>query len=251
MHPSLKPIANAWLWTRPFYRAAADRRHTYTWAVDSRIRISHEYRFIYIRIPKAANTMLSHTLFQHVQGVTAASNSEAKNAFDRPSDLTSRDINHVLRDYHTFIFVRNPYERVLSAYLSKVRSTTREKKRYRDYVQRRLKLQSDTGISFTQFCHYLTKGGLYDDPHWLPQHAYAAMLGTDTLNSIGKVERLEQDCQAIFEILFPDQRTIQFSTKSGSRNKSGCKIEEFYDAECREIVRDLYRQDFSTFGYPA
>jgi hypothetical protein len=249
MRPAFRPAVNAWLWTKPFYRATPHARQPYTWAADSRISISDARRFVYIRVPKAANTMLSHTVFQHAFGRIADTNSEAKNAFRHPSDLRRDEISAIQRDYFCFIFVRNPYERVFSAYWSKVRSQTAQKQRYRDMVRRRIGAPAQDTISFPEFCRYLQEGGLYDDPHWLPQACYAATIGSQHIDAIGRVERLAEDAHNILGRIFPDEPSVRFSDRAGSRNNSGSFLRDYYDDACAAIVRDLYRDDFTMFGY--
>jgi hypothetical protein len=249
MHPLLRGFVNRWLGTKPFYRTAAAPLPGYTWAMDARISINDPYRFIYIRVPKAANTMLSHTLFQHAHGVSAHDNRQAKNAFRHPSHLRRDEIAHVIGQYYCFIVVRNPYERVFSAYWSKVRSNSMKKKRYRDTVRRRAGGAGDAPISFAAFCRYLDAGGLYDDPHWLPQACYATTLGVDNIDFVGSVENLHDDLQTVFGAIFPDHDAIKFSNRSGSRNNSSAFARDYYDRECLEIVQRLYARDFELFGY--
>lgn len=249
MHPILRRAANAWLATKPFYRAKPGAHEPYVWAADTRISISDTRRFVYIRVPKAANTMLSHTLFQHALRRPARSNSEAKNAFRHPSDLRGDEITQIPESYFCFIFVRNPYARVFSAYWSKVRSTDARKKRFRDTVRQRIGGPSDRIVSFSEFCHFLKSGGLYDDPHWLPQACYAATLGIDYIDAIGKVETLADDAAAILGRTFPDDGPIQFANRSGSRNDAESFMSAYYDADCTNIVRELYADDFTMFGY--
>jgi hypothetical protein len=124
--------------------------------VDLRGMCGLNQGFFYSRVPTAANSTVSFYLAEQC-GVPAwrgrlREGTCAKIAFPKPSQLSTSQVDR-FADLFKFTFVRNPYARVLLAYLDKVRTG-----------------KKINGIrSFTEFCRYLGSGGLYHNAHWAPQ----------------------------------------------------------------------------------
>lgn len=116
----IKNIRNIRIWYSPYYRRYPEYRFSYINKVDARIAVNQVNKFIYIRIPKAANSIISSTLYKNQHGKEAENPKVAKDSFDRLSTLSVSQISLLEDYYYIFIFVRNPYIRILSAYLDKV-----------------------------------------------------------------------------------------------------------------------------------
>ena len=77
--------------------------------------------FFYNRVPKAANTSITQTLFTHsAYSPRLARRDNPKYKFQRPIFLSPNQVYKLEYEAFKFTFVRNPYSRVLSAYLDKV-----------------------------------------------------------------------------------------------------------------------------------
>jgi len=209
---------------------------------DPRGAISLEQRFFFNRVPKSANTSVIVSLAK-IGGKASHSGSEAKLAFIRPSEIGFEQLAE-LEDFFKFTFVRNPYTRILSSYLDKI--TTGIKARY-------IRDNRENGIlpSFSQFCQYLNSGGLYMNAHWAPQTSLM-LLPIDQFDFIGRVESFSRDLSfvashvALNNPIEPPKR--HFDHRSSQTN-ADARIEQYYDDQCLEIVRRLYRSDFECFGY--
>jgi hypothetical protein len=130
-----------------------------------------------------------------------------------------------------FTFVRDPYARVLSAYLDKVRTGAKI-----------------TPIAtFTEFCRYLAAGGLHANAHWAPQSSLL-LLPIERFDFIGKVENIKEDLSRVFAHLDlkPSEPRLAGPPVTNARDL----VEKEYTPDCRETVRRLYRRDFELFGYP-
>lgn len=229
----------------PFYLSRPQLWSPYLWEIDARIAISQEHKFCYVRIPKSANTAITSTLFFHQQGEAPTERLQGKRAFKRPSAFMRLTVS-ALDDYFCFSFVRNPYHRILSAYLSKLVSRG-HKSPYREIGAAVRRAGGE--LTFGAFCAYLADGGLYGNPHWYPQWKFIEAVGAERLDFIGKVENMAEGIAHVSRTLFG----VVDATTYGSEVKTGAssRLAEHYDERSRQIVAALYREDFERFGYDA
>ena len=229
----------------PFY---ITRPHLWTphlWEIDARIALSLERKYCYVRVPKAANTAVTSTLFYHQNARLPNRRREAKRAFKRPSAL-ARFVPSSLESFFCFTFVRNPYDRVLSAYLSKL-VAAEGKSPYRE-IGRRIRERHGHGeLTFRAFCAYLTAEGLYGNPHWYPQCEFVDGIGAQRLDFVGRVENIGQDIAHVVRTVFgrADDKTYRQGTATGA----SAKLAHYHDETTRAAIRELYREDFERFDY--
>jgi hypothetical protein len=226
----------------PFYLAYPFHSPMPIKAVDMRGLIDDKLRVFYNRIPKAANTTLVFTIAKLRSGATPTS-LDIKKDFRRPSQLQASEVR-ALDGFFKFMFVRNPYSRILSAYLHK--------------IVRRLERGAKLGASgldssrgtptFREFCSYLADGGLFENVHWSPQTSLM-LLPFAKFDFIGKVETFENDVRTVLSRLGADEPADFIVPFSNYVTNSHLRIDDFYDTETRAIVRRLYRSDFETFDY--
>jgi hypothetical protein len=230
----------------PFYVSRPQLWSAYLWEIDARIAVCAERKFCYVRIPKSANTAVTSTLFFHQHGEAPTERLEGKRAFKRPSAFLRLTVSQ-LDDFFCFSFVRNPYHRTLSAYLSKLVARA-HKSPYRE-IAATIRRRSSGELTFGAFCTYLAEGGLYGNPHWYPQSRFIEAVGAERLDFIGKVENMAEGIAHISLVLFgvADAKTYGQDVKTGASARLG----EHYDERCRRIVAELYREDFERLGYDA
>jgi len=211
-------------------------------AVWNHIYYSKEYRFIYFRIPKAANSTIALTLFTHMTGT-----------WDRTLDPTERLYKHTgrallrsgiilprqLRGYLTFTFVRNPFARVLSAYLDKVKPSD---KRFHVFLGVRR-----GPVSFREFLERLQAGYLTANVHWAPQ-VDLIPLAPNKLDFIGRVETIDTDLPPLLKRLFAGEARHILERR---HNATGAdrRLRQEYGPREVQLVRMLYAEDFACF-YP-
>lgn len=215
----------------PFYR-----QYPYTGRVsfnsaDSRGCVDMELGFFYNRIPKAANSTVVTNLARLKFGKEIPSKT-AKKMFQTPSALHKREVAR-FNGLFKFSVVRNPYTRVLSAYLDKV-----ERRALRDNKE----------SSFREFLQSLKNGRLYKNAHWAPQSALL-LLTADQFDFIGKVESLDADIVFIKEKIQKNRPEEPLKSFFGNATGATEKLRAYYDAQTAEMVRMLYRDDFDIFGY--
>jgi len=104
-------------WT-PFYRRYPYRDGISINSADARGLVDFDLGVFCNRIPKAANSSVIVNLAYRKFGREIPSK-EAKKLFLTPSQLRSSEVERVSGLFR-FAFVRNPYTRVLSAFLDKI-----------------------------------------------------------------------------------------------------------------------------------
>lgn len=229
----------------PFYR-----HYPYTGNLlfprgDARGAISVADRFFYNRIPKVANSTILTTLAH----LSADKNSkpitgDPKQYFARPADIPGKVASEIAQNYFKFVFVRNPYTRTLSAYLDKIVKTKGNNEAWQRWGTPNKAAEVPT---FVEFCRFVRGRGRYEDAHWAPQ-IDCILLPLDAFDKIGKFEKLDTDLPFIIEKIFPDQHAA-IRTAGPPATKAGSKLANYYDAECIEIVKEVYRDDFALFEY--
>jgi len=88
--------------------------------------------------------------------------------------------------YFRFCFVRNPYTRILSCYLDKIRGRNRAR-----YLSK-LGVDGKRELTLTEFLQLLqSRRNLYKNPHWAPQ-SYLIRPDTIRYSFIGRFEHLHE-----------------------------------------------------------
>lgn len=226
----------------PFYKKYQYHSKLSILHADRRGAIELEGRFFYNRVPKSGNTTVMLALGK-ICGKGAIGGDHVKSLFMRPSEMKFRQVVE-FDDFFKFTFVRDPYARVLSAYLDEV--ATGEKAH--------LIISGDSknnSLSFRRFCEYLNSGGLYVNAHWGPQTSLM-LLPIDQYDFIGRVEKMDNDLRVVVDRLSPETvlapTDFRHPTRAVPRVASEV-METYYDDQCRQIVQSLYHSDFDCFSY--
>ncbi len=141
---------------------------------------------------------------------------------------------------YKFTFVRNPFERLVSNYVNKVKSL--EENNYykqKDYCMGIL----DDISSFEEFVKKITSiPDKWADRHFKPQYSYIYDGDTVLVDYVGKVENLSNDYINIQEKY--GLKKLEYKNKSGKEN-----WKTFYTEETAKLVYKYYEKDIITFGY--
>lgn len=144
-----------------------------------------------------------------------------------------------------FTFVRNPYERVFSAYLDKcLCAPLKEPTAILGVLRRELGVGS-RDVSFSDFLHLIREREDRErDPHWRTVFFHAA---EDLLPSdfIGSMESFEACVNDLFSRLFP--RVEPFTKNINSRRQH--VVAPPPSGREMDLVARIYEVDFRSFGY--
>lgn len=232
--------------------------------------VDDKHSLIYCYVPKVACTNWKRVLMVlssdgHYTDPLSIPASEAHvpGNLRRLSDLTVPEINRRLRTYLKFLFVREPFERLVSAYRNKFTRSynTAFHKRYGTKIIRRHRpdpkpeaMEKGSDVSFLEFIQYLvdprTQREDSFNEHWERVHSlcHPCLIHYDV---VGKYETLEPDAQAVLKLAGVDQ-IVQFPTSHKSTRTDGNMAAGFFQHISpfyQKKLFNLYRMDYLLFNY--
>ena len=183
--------------------------------------ISKEKKFLYMKPGKTGGTSIW-------RGVMKNKLNDAINKKDEGfEDLIVSLKDETFDDYFKFAFVRNPYERLVSAFHHVTR--TLKKKHFKEFVLTKL----------------VDENGLVFDHHAAPQHLYCFRDGVKYVDFIGRFENLQKDWGKIAG-RFGLEPGLPHLKKSSGHAKN---YRSYYDPELIEYVGKVYAKDLELLGY--
>ena len=196
-------------------------------------------KFIITLIPKVGTRTLLHTFVR-------------KPKHDFGAVLTGAVSHLNTNERYKVVFIRNPFDRMLSCYINKVKFASPTIERFF------WKLYGLHGnMTFADFLHHLGTCGV--DEHWRPQVDYVNNIKHD---HIGILENMEDDLKLIMDKLglpcsfdvphlnYSDGIRVTYEDRYLDKRKekvSEIKADEYYTDEVREIVRKRYAKDFKLY----
>ena len=213
---------------------------------------------------QVAGTSWKRTLLLLTDNVnTADATADAEQEQSRTLDsYTPEQIEYRLNHYFKFMFVRRPFERLLSAYIDtfiKSHSPNIRRKYGREILTRYRKdpsamsVESGDGVTFNEFVEYLidpmTAHSEWLDTHWRPYYEQCMPCSVE-YDYIGKYETLSQDALSILRIINASHLHVPALASSGPRMLE--KVESYFEDITTEHLQGLfkvYATDFEMFGY--
>ncbi|KAM6921927.1 carbohydrate sulfotransferase 14 [Xenentodon cancila] len=227
------------------------------------ILVNDEYRFLYCYVPKVACSNWKRVL-KVLNGALESVKVNIK--MDHRSDLLflaslkPEEISYRLTHYFKFMFVREPMERLLSAYRNKFGEIESYQKKYgveiiRRYRKGRAKDAPVTGddVTFAEFVRYLLDEDVdHMNEHWMPMYNLCQPCAI-SYDFIGSYEHLENDAEYVLQrigappfVHFPERQTWYKPVTTETLHYYLCSLPQ-------KLLRELlpkYILDFSLFAYP-
>lgn len=180
------------------------------------ITASDSEKYLWFRAAKVGTRTIHSLLKQHTQ-IT----------LDR-SNVPYRGEKY--NDYFKFAFVRNPWGRLVSAYIDKV-VNNQKLSFYRPVF----------GEDFDTFVRFVAKQDLATaDRHIALQ---TTLMPVEELSFLGRFENFTSDLSNVLDRL---QVVAPIPHKNPTRHK---KYTKYYTAHTKKLIAELYRQDIDAFGY--
>lgn len=202
--------------------------------------VSHKAKLVYVLNAKAACSSIKRVLAAKEQVVNT---SELVRVHKDPRMLSMmcRQVPLDATEYFGFSFVRNPYQRLVSAYLNKFKKKdlTPENFLYRNYLGGYFSLDDD-------FQDYVRKVVLipnaFAERHFVRQSYWLYEKNTHPLNFVGRMEIMNEQFEGLaqkygLESLPHYNKTASYDWKS------------FYTEKLKALVSDYYAEDLACFGY--
>lgn len=192
-----------------------------------------------------------------------ASEAHAPGRLRSLSDYSTAEINQRLRSYLKFMFVRDPFERLVSAYRNKFTRSynTAFHKRYGTKIVRRHRvdpqpeaLQSGGDVTFQEFVYYLVDPRTQlEEPfneHWERAHTLCHPCLIH-YHVVGKYESLTRDSRYVLKLAGAEDQ-VEFPASSKSRRTTENMTAKFFNNISpfyQKKLYNLYRMDFLLFNY--
>lgn len=225
--------------------------------------IDDKNKFIYCTVPKVATTPLKMTLMRlrndsglKITGATAHN----PKYWRHMSEYNEKELSPRLATYFKFLFVREPFHRLLSGYKDKFFGPRRfYTNGFRAMIVKAFRPQESQAIStktndvtFTEFLEYIVSysNAWSHNAHWR-QVEHICFPCAFEFDLIGHFETLEEDVAYFLKKAEFDDRVTFPPVPSSTTTDS--KFTEYYAQVPREIiyrVAEAFRGDFEMFGYP-
>ena len=231
------------------------------------VLVSNRYKTLFCYVPKVAcsnwkRVFLVLSGYNNSMAQISGPMAHESGLLDTLDRYSYDEINQKLQTYKKILFVREPLERVLSAYRNKF--TTEHNinfhQRYGIKIIKKYRLNftrepsDDEQVKFNEFVKYLLhlRPDQLHDKHWELQHKICSPCSIN-YDFIGRYETLKSDAARALEMMgasgkaaFPDIG----KGKTGEESKTLMK--EFYSQISQEEfvqLTEMYKMDYLLFNY--
>ena len=212
------------------------------------IAVDDKNKILFCALQKVASSTWLR-LLEHVLGIAGGNRWDV---FPRFSEYSEKERSLKLKTYFKFFFVREPLERLLSAYKHKFVQTPHYSKEIRKVMVQALRPQDyephgENFVSFSEFVQYFSSN-VSRNQHW---RQYEKICHPCAINYdfIGHFETMGDDGPVVLKLAGIDDRAtfppIYKSTGSD-------EVLEYYSQVPPQYIKRLgeqYRNDFEMFGY--
>lgn len=210
------------------------------------INISLKNCYVWFKIGKAGCTSMATALnvleLADLPNTKAPAHAPAlQSPFVKPYQLPPAMLDDILTgdDFFKFAVVRNPYARLLSAYLDKIDGRRKERR----LIESALGRSADDDISFAEFIGVITTSRT-TDPHWMRQ---TRIVGP-RLDAALHLESLNEELSKLPTVLC-EHLSKTLRKRAPHATGADALTAEHYTPEIVAVVKDFYADDFERFGY--
>ncbi len=213
--------------------------------IGSRLLFAPALGLAYVNNPKVACSSIKQALWIAASPGTFQ---EGTSPHDRvhapflPSPARLHDQLDQVVDAAKFTVVRNPYVRILSAYLDKVGRPDRDTAVFHPFA-RRFALQGDEEVSFSRFLELVSsEDPSFLDDHFAPQYV-TTMSEFVPLDFVGRIEEVH------LAWAFLEGYGVTRSEHRPHATNARALVSQYYGDREVDMVSTFYRRDFELFGY--
>lgn len=198
--------------------------------------ISHDHKVIFVHIPRTGGHSISTCL-----GYTGKVPKVDK--FPRHAHLNKYKLRFPkeCKQYFKFIFVRNPFDRIVSAFFKSIS--------YKDYDRAYLRTKIDN-LLIPKFEKYILNNFKQHSAHYRDQHLWFQDENGNSIKNeydfIGRFETLENDLKYVCRLLNIHRDIIP--RISPSLRKKDYKL-YYKNPEVRQKIKEEYKKDLDLLDY--
>ena len=216
----------------------AQNRYVYKY-----VYVNKRHGFLYNRIKKNANSVvMMYFHSQHGRGVVPNDHDAINLAKERLPHLNNTLLLTDPATLRRMVVLRNPYDRLLSAFLDKFRDGSDFHERYRPF-----EISND---GFSSFISWLEDGGINKNGHWNLQSSLLAF-PIDFYTDFIDCKRLKTELPAFLNSVGMDGNQFGHheNASSGKMNatKSQSVADRYWSDDLRDRVFKLYESDFAMY----
>lgn len=230
----------------------------HSWGYHSRVSVEH--RYVCMTVPKVGATTIKRTLreFEGLREITDHGVLHDDGQQPRLATLQPTDASVALTstEWFRFAFVRNPYDRMFSAWKSKIANP-----RDTQYAGLRNDIREAFGypaavagttpvVAFADFMRFIVDS---DDPevaydgHWNLQTRFL-LRDLIAYDVVGRFETFAGDFSDILRSLEAPERVLAMAIEVTNAT-ARLPLAAGYDRQLADIVYRYYQPDFEDFGY--
>ncbi len=223
--------------------------------IASHILVTDNYRLAFVKNAKAGCTTVSHILFFYARDkVFNGRIHDDAASLIQGADFSVETISAIKNsDVYKFSFVRNPTDRLISAFHNFVlegtnRGSSRHLRHMESFGYSPSNTHSDNFNAFLNYIeHCLSISSTYTDQHFRHQTKNIAHGHVD-YSYIGKLESLSEDMEHIFK----DSGEWRDNLRETLTIKANASKSPRYTPSERQLKRvsKIYEEDYEAFGYP-
>jgi len=205
--------------------------------------IIHEYKAIYFHIGKTGGVAIEREL-----GIPASDykiyqpdivyglHEGVMTQHARPRYVESKTPPETYKDYFKFTFVRNPWDRMVSAYYYLYRINIKQHGSFEAWL-------------INNHEHVVSKN-YREGSHMIPQTEYTHSVTDKSkkhVDFIGRYENIQTDFNTLCEHIGKDPNDLRVLNNSGSRPAPTYR--EHYNEFTKQLVQEMYQDDIDILGY--
>ena len=221
--------------------------------------VHEEHKVIYCGISKVSTTTIRQLLMR-MNGFDRRTGKQGSNIEKRLLDFTEVEQNHMLNSFYKFMIVRDPFERLVSAYRDRFYNAHNDyaniaKKiieKYRYNNSKTVELGAEE-LSFTEFVRFLIDIPSDNrDDHFRPFKDACSPCSVK-YDFIGSTDNLKRDVTHIMRQIHADETKYYVTQKSGHLSNTKAATVRLF----KEVPKKYFDQllairkiNFELFGYP-
>jgi hypothetical protein len=204
--------------------------------------INHEHKFIFVHIPKCGGTSIEKIFnidaFYGDESTFTGWDDQYK--FWRTHASIKKIHSQTLgefKDYFSFAFVRNPWDKCVSEWLwLSSRESRLQDRKYtlKDYLL--------ITHGFNDIESSAEKWGRSD--HFATQYSFTCVNNHNAIKFIGRFENLQADFDIVCDKINIPRQQLPHYNKTNHKHYT-----EYYDEETKQIVAEKFAKDIEYFGY--